>query len=46
MYELGDDVYNNVLGVMGSFRAIVDGIVLVRTASGLEKWPAADCSRA
>ncbi|MFT6904994.1 MAG: hypothetical protein ACJAS1_001648 [Oleiphilaceae bacterium] len=42
-YQLGDDIVNNALNLMGSFRSIDSNTIKVRTVRGLQEWSTDDC---
>lgn len=45
-FTIGDDIFNSVQNKMGSFRSLdEDGVVVVRTSTGLERWEIEDCSK-
>jgi len=45
-YQLGDDVFNPDLNLMGSFRGFINNdAIKVRTVHGLEEWPISDCTK-
>ena len=45
-FSIGNDIFNTVLNKIGSFRALAeDGVVCVRTSTGLARWEIKDCSK-
>jgi hypothetical protein len=45
-YQIGNDVFNNALNVMGGFRGFINNYTIeVITVRGLEDWAISDCTK-
>ncbi|MFT6904990.1 MAG: hypothetical protein ACJAS1_001644 [Oleiphilaceae bacterium] len=45
-YQIGDDIINNKINLMGNFRNHVDSnTIKVRTVRGLQEWAICDCTK-